>query len=122
MKKQPASTESLNKIQKFYIAHHRKRDLKTLSVDVGASIKLVRAFLKSLEKREERKVAEAEKAAANRPPDPGIKQIRVDDLMMKNKKRGATVMTQAASEMGDATRATRMSPRLSQNVQKIRPE
>lgn len=122
MKKQPANTESLNKVQKFYIAGHRERDPKTLSVDIGASIKLVRAYLSFLTKDEERKAAEAAKVEANKPPDPGIQQIKIDDLMMRNKKRGATVMTQAASEMGDATRATRMSPRLSKNVQKIRPE
>jgi hypothetical protein len=122
MKKQPASTESLNKIQKFYIAHHKSRDIKTLAADVGSTVKLVRGFLQSLEKREAKKIAEAEKAEANKPPDPGVRPIKIDDLMMKNKKRGAVVMTQAASEMGDETRKSRMSPRLSQNVQKIRPE
>lgn len=122
MKKQSENTESLNKVQKFYISHHRSRDLKTLASDVGSSVKLVRAFILSLEKREAKKAAEAAEAEANKPPDPGVKQIRIDDLMMHNKRRGVTVMTQAASEMGDATRATRMSPRLAKNVQKIRPE
>lgn len=122
MKKQPVNSESLNKVQKFYIAHHRSRDAKTLSVDVGASIKLVRAFLKSLDRRDAKKAAEAEKEAANQPPDPGVRPIRVDDLMVRNKKRGVLVMTEAASSLGDATRTTRMSPRLSKNVQKIRPE
>jgi hypothetical protein len=122
MKKQPVNSESLNKVQKFYIAHHRSRDAKTLSVDVGASIKLVRAFLKSLDRRDAKKVAEAEKEAANRPPDPGVRPIRVDDLMVRNKKRGVVVMTEAASSLGDAARKTKMSPRLSKNVQKIRPE
>lgn len=121
MKKQPENTESLNKIQKFYIVNHKARDIKTLSADVGASIKLVRSFLKSLEKLEAKKAAESEKAESNKPPDPGVQPARADDLMMKNKKRGCVVMTPAASEMGDATR-NRMSPRLSQNVQKIRPE
>lgn len=122
MKKQSENTESLNKVQKFYIAGHRERDPKTLSVDIGVSIKLVRAYLSFLTKDDAKKAAEATKVEANKPPDPGIKQIRVDDLMMHNKKRGATVMTQAASEMGDATRTSRMSPRLAKNVQKIRPE
>lgn len=122
MKKQSENTESLNKIQKFYISHHRSRDLKTLAADVGSSVKLVRAFILSLEKKEAKKAAEEAEAAANKPPDPGVQQIRIDDLMMHNKRRGVTVMTQAASEMGDATRATRMSPRLAKNVQKIRPE
>ena len=122
MKKQPASTASLSKIQKFYIAHHRSRDPNTLSVDVGCTIKLVRAFLLSLDKRDAKKEAEAKEAEANKPPDRGIQPVKTDDLMMKNKKRGIVVMTQAASELGDATRSNRMSPRLAQNVQKIRPE
>ena len=121
MKKQHASTEGLNKIQKFYIAHHRSRDPKALSIDVGCTIKLVRAFLLSLDKRDAKKEAAAKEAEANKPPDRGVQQIKVDDLMMKNKKKGVVVMTQAASEQSDAAR-NRMSPRLAQHVQKIRPE
>jgi hypothetical protein len=122
MKKQPANTGSLDKVQKFYIAHHKSRDIKTLAADVKSSVKVVRAYINGLEKRAQRKAAEVAAAEAAKPPDKGVQSIRADDLMNRNKKRGAVVMTEAASQLGDATRANRMSPRLAQNVQKIRPE
>ena len=122
MKKQSASTESLNKIQKYYIVHHQSRDIKTLAKDVEASVKIVRAYIKSLEVKVAKKEAEAQKAEANKPPDPGIKGTTIDQFMVKNQKRGITVMTEVASQMGDATRNRSMPSRLSKNVQKIRPE
>lgn len=122
MKKQSENTESLNKVQKYYIAHHKNRDIKTLSKDVGASTKLVRAFIKALDTRAAKKAAEVEKEAANKPPDPGIKTATVDSFMIKNKDRGATVMTETASQLGDASRQKTMPSRLGKHVQKIRPE
>mgnify|MGYP003404824876 CR=1 FL=1 len=118
----------LNKVQKFYIAGHRAMDLKTMANTVGASIKLVRAHLAYLDKRDADKAAkaivDAEAAAikvAKAPPDPGVKPMRDDDLMGKSKRGGVTIMTEAASERGDAARiGNHMSPKLAKNTMKIR--
>lgn len=122
MKKQSESTESLNKIQKYYIAHHQSRDIKTLSKDVGASVKIVRSYLTTIKERAAKKEAEAQKEEANKPPDPGIKGTTIDEFMVKNKKRGVTIMTETASQLSDDARKRSMPSRLSQNVQKVRPE
>ena len=128
-KKRVANIADLTKIQKFYIAHHRSRDLKTLALDVGCSSTLVRAYLAVLIRKDERKKTEAERAAAaaaeaeaNKPPDPGIQQIKAGDLFARNKNRGVVIMTSEAAQLGDATRKQHMSPRLAKNVHKIRPD
>jgi len=129
-KKRVANIADLTKIQKFYIAHHRSRDLKTLALDVGCSSTLVRAYLAVLDRKDVRKKAEAERAAAaaaeaeaNKPPDTlGIQPIKAGDLFARNKNRGVVIMTSEAAQLGDATRKQHMSPRLAKNVHKIRPE
>jgi len=122
MKKQSESREGLNKIQKFYIANHAERDPKALAVDVGCSVKDVRAYFKTLKTQEQRK-ASKEAKEIEEGKTKTTTQIRADDLMGKNKRKGVVIMTQAASELGDEHRRThKMSDRLAQHVQKIRPE
>lgn len=128
-KNRVANIAELNKVQKFYIDHHRHRDPKELSLDLGCTRATIRAYLNVLTKRDAKKAAEAEKQAkaaaeaeANKPPDPGVQPIKAGDLFARNKNRGVVIMTSEAAQVGDATRKQHMSPRLAKNVHKIRPE
>lgn len=116
----------LDKVQKFYVAGHRKDEPRELAKIIKGPIKAVRGYLAHLDrlahKKELKAVADAAAEAAKpKPPDPGVKKFRVDDLMGKSKRGGVTIMTEAASEHGDAVRkGNHMSDKLAQNVMKIR--
>ena len=127
-KKPKENSEKLDKVQKFYIANHKSRDLKTLAHDVGASVPITRAYIKFLDKLEAGKAAELEKQRVEveekaKEAQPITTTARVDNLMGKGPRKGSVVMTEAASQMGDEFRKTsKMSARLAKNVQKIRPD
>jgi heterodisulfide reductase subunit A-like polyferredoxin len=123
-KKQLEPKLKLSKIQKFYIAEHKDRDLKQLAVDVESPIGLVRAYIKTLEKTEAKKAAIADKPITIGNPNTGITKTRADDLMAKHHRGGVVVMTETASQMGDefAKQNRTMPDRLAKNVQEIRPK
>lgn len=117
----------LTVVEKFYIQENQDKSPKKLSLDIGCSVKLVKQYLAFLAKREQDRLeAESQKAQEQIEKTPeqspnSVVPIKTDQLM--GKKKGAVVMTQAASEVGDASRGrNKMSQRLSQNVTKIRPE
>lgn len=120
-------SRKLSIVEKFYIQGNKDKSPKKLSMDIGCSVQLVKQYLAFLVKKEQDRIeAESQKAKEDqeKPPETpssGVAHIRADQLM--GKKKGAVVMTPAASELGDATRPkNKMSQRLSQNVTKIRPE
>jgi hypothetical protein len=125
-KKQSEPNIKLSKIQKFYIAEHRDRDLKQLAVDIESPIGAVRAYLATLKSTEARKAAAVVDEAPPEivgNPNTGVTVTRVDDLMGKSRRGGVTIMTEAASQVGDEHRRTHhMSKRLAKNVQEIRPK
>jgi hypothetical protein len=114
----------LSKIQKFYIAEHRSRDLKQLALDVESPIGLVRSYLKTLANTEARKATVTDKPMIIGNPNTGVTTTRADDLMTKHPRGGVVVMTNAASEMGDEFRKNnkKLPDRVARNVQEIRPK
>lgn len=123
-KKQPENSEKLTKVQKYYISGHRDRDLKTLAKDIGASVPIVREYLKHLMKTDEETTKAVEELKVpDVAPNIAPATFRADDTMAKSKRGGAVVMTEGASALGDEFRkTTKMSERLSNCVQKIRPD
>jgi hypothetical protein len=129
MKKQSELIAELDKVQKFYIAGHRKRDPKVLARDLGTKPSNVKAYVTFLNRMDEKKAVakaaaeekakEAERDAHNK-AHPSTTHIRADSLMKKN--RGTVIMTPEASQLGDEHRRSHMGPRLAKNVQKIRPD
>ncbi len=121
-----AKANKLTKVQKFYIAGHRDRTAKSLAKELECNPKIVKQYLDFLSRREQNTKQEEVVTAPAKPEGQpaGVAEIKppvAGDLLAK--KKGAVVMTPAASELGDANRkSNRMSQRLAKNVTKIRPE
>ena len=115
----------LSDVEKFFIEGHRDIDPKALAHKLGASIILVRNYIKSLNNKDEKEAQriKEEEDKIKAAHEQQIKPLTANDLMMKREKRGVVVMTQEASQIGDESRKqNRMSPKLAKNVKKIRPE
>lgn len=113
----------LSVVEKFYIEGHTHKTAKEIARTLDVKVVYVNRYLKLLERRKKSE-EEAEKKRIEQERLVTIQEAakpRVDDLMIKNKRKGVVVMTESASELGDATRQ-KMSARLQKNVQKIRPE
>ena len=97
-----AKKKELSTADKHYIEQkHFELDDKQLSKDVNVILSVVRKFVDTLPKE----VDIPEDKPESEDPGP---QGNVNDLMAKNEKYGVTVMTPAASQMGDATRHHRI--------------
>lgn len=105
--------EYLNDMQRFYIRNHRDVGLPELASKTGADKKMIAKYLSRLRTQEK---AEQKKDR----PLPNVTNP-VDELMIKNKRRGVVVMTGAASEKGDAEKKL-VQKKWAGNVTTIRPE
>lgn len=115
----------LCKLGKFYIDNNLDKTDQYLADYLDIPIDKIRKYRDQVKKKEEDQIAEEAKAEieARKTEIPNTATIRADDLMIKNKKYGAVVMTQEASQLGDESRKrSRMSEKINKNVTKIRPE
>lgn len=114
----------LSEAHKFYITHHRDMDVKTLARKLKVTMGMVSNYLEYLNNMDKHAERQAEKQheVDRIKHTQEIQAPRVDDLMIKNKKRGVVVMTPEASQVADATRKKALNPRISENVHIIRPE
>lgn len=104
----------LNHMQRFFIKHHTNLTLNALFYKTGAEKVDIQRYLDYLKARspEGKKTERKLKKTVENP---------VDNLMIKNKKRGVVVMTPEASAVGDTIKK-KTSTRWDGNVTKIRPE
>jgi len=123
----PQPTENIRKLSKtskFWIAHHREKDVGLLVLDTGEPTALIRTYLKSLNKKERaEEIAAIKQSRADKAKH--IRKATADAMMTRNSRGGAIAMTQGASELGDVQHNNSIESlpdRLQRNVQKIRPE
>lgn len=108
-KKAPNTRYRMTKLEKFYIDNHLDTDAKSLAIELGIPEPVIDRYQKKIT-REQKKEEEQEE-----------KPTTTDDFMIKNEKRGAVSMTQAASMQGDATRGAGLKSKYYQNaIKKIR--
>lgn len=107
-----AKRGSLSKIEKFYIEKNADLPINQIAEDLDRHVGTVRKHLlarKTVEKKATvEKSTEIETKVEDDKQTVETKQgITVGDVMIRNKKYGVSIMTQAASEISDATRQSR---------------
>jgi len=109
VKKKENTRHRMNKLEKFYIDHHIESDAKSLAIELGIPEAVIDRYQKKV-KRDNKKEDDKEK-----------KPTTTDDFMIKKEGRGVVVMTEAASQQGDATRGAGLKSKYYNNaVKKIR--
>lgn len=119
------ANKKLCKLGKFYIDSNVDKTDQFLADYLDIPIDKIRKYRDQVKKKEEDQAkAESDAEIAARKTDiPNTATIRADDLMIKNKKYGAVVMTPEASQLGDESRKrSKLSEKINKNVTKIRPE
>ena len=91
-------TGRLTKIEKFYIANNLDKDLETLSKDLNRTKAAVKKHVESLKDTSHTTTTRDDEETQS-----------VSDLMGRKEDRGVTIMTQAASQVADSTRAKRLN-------------
>tara|TARA_R110000851_G_scaffold41190_1_gene103603 strand:- start:326 stop:631 length:306 start_codon:yes stop_codon:yes gene_type:complete len=101
----------MNKLEKFYIDHHIESDAKSLAIELGIPEAVIDRYQKKA-KRDNKKEDEQNKEK---------KPTTTDDFMIKKEGRGVVIMTEAASQQGDASRGAGLKSKYYNNaVKKIR--
>ena len=109
VKKKTITRHRMTKLEKFYIDHHLDLDAKSLAIELGIPETVIDRYQKKA-KRENKKEEEQEE-----------KPTTTDDFMIKKEKYGVVVMTEAASQQGDATRGAGLKSKYYNNaIKKIR--
>ena len=109
VKKKANTRHRMSKLEKFYIDHHMDSDAKSLAIELGIPEGVIDRYQKKV-KRDSKKDDDKEK-----------KPTTTDDFMIKKEGRGVVVMTEAASQQGDASRGAGLKSKYYNNaVKKIR--
>ena len=109
VKKKANTRHRMSKLEKFYIDHHIDSEAKSLAIELGIP-EAVKDRYQKKEKRDSKKDDDKEK-----------KPTTTDDFMIKKEGRGVVVMTEAASQQGDASRGAGLKSKYYNNaVKKIR--
>lgn len=109
VKKKANTRHRMSKLEKFYIDHHMDSDAKSLAIELGIPEAVIDRYQKKV-KRDSKKDDDKEK-----------KPTTTDDFMIKKEGRGVVVMTEAASQQGDASRGAGLKSKYYNNaVKKIR--
>jgi hypothetical protein len=109
VKKKASTRHRMSKLEKFYIDHHMDSDAKSLAIELGIPEAVIDRYQKKV-KRDSKKDDDKEK-----------KPTTTDDFMIKKEGRGVVVMTEAASQQGDASRGAGLKSKYYNNaVKKIR--
>lgn len=111
VKKKANTRHRMSKLEKFYIDHHMDSDAKSLAIELGIPEAVIDRYQKK-SKRDNKKEDEQNKEK---------KPTTTDDFMIKKEGRGVVVMTEAASQQGDASRGAGLKSKYYNNaVKKIR--
>ena len=109
VKKKANTRHRMSKLEKFYIDHHMDSDAKSLAIELGIPEAVIDRYQKKM-KREQKKEEEQKD-----------KPTTTDDFMIKKEDYGVVVMTEAASQQGDASRGAGLKSKYYNNaVKKIR--
>jgi len=109
VKKKANTRHRMSKLEKFYIDHHIDSEAKSLAIELGIPEAVIDRYQKKV-KRDSKKDDDKEK-----------KPTTTDDFMIKKEGRGVVVMTEAASQQGDASRGAGLKSKYYNNaVKKIR--
>ncbi len=109
VKKKANTRHRMSKLEKFYIDHHMDSDAKSLAIELGIPEAVIDRYQKKV-KRDSKKDDDKDK-----------KPTTTDDFMIKKEGRGVVVMTEAASQQGDASRGAGLKSKYYNNaVKKIR--
>lgn len=109
VKKKANTRHRMSKLEKFYIDHHMDSDAKSLAIELGIPEAVIDRYQKKA-KRDSKKDDDKDK-----------KPTTTDDFMIKKEGRGVVVMTEAASQQGDASRGAGLKSKYYNNaVKKIR--
>jgi len=109
VKKKANTRHRMSKLEKFYIDHHMDSDAKSLAIELGIPEAVIDRYQKKA-KRDSKKEEEQKE-----------KPTTTDDFMIKKEDRGVVVMTEAASQQGDASRGAGLKSKYYNNaVKKIR--
>jgi len=109
VKKKANTRHRMSKLEKFYIDHHMDSDAKSLAIELGIPEAVIDRYQKKV-KRDSKKDDDKER-----------KPTTTDDFMIKKEGRGVVVMTEAASQQGDASRGAGLKSKYYNNaVKKIR--
>ena len=107
--KKTVTRHRMTKLEKFYIDHHLDSEAKSLAIELGIPETVIDRYQKKA-KRENKKEEEQEE-----------KPTMTDDFMIKKEEYGVVVMTEAASQQGDATRGAGLKSKYYNNaIKKIR--
>jgi hypothetical protein len=85
----------LNRVEKFYIDNHSDKDVKDIAEELNRNQKIISKYLNSKPKTEHTSKAQDEQKET----------LIAGELFGHKKGRGVTVMTPAASERADASKA-----------------
>lgn len=109
VKKKANTRHRMSKLEKFYIDHHMDSDAKSLAIELGIPEAVIDRYQKKA-KRDSKKEEEQKE-----------KPTTTDDFMIKKEDRGVVIMTEAASQQGDASRGAGLKSKYYNNaVKKIR--
>ena len=107
--KKTVTRHRMTKLEKFYIDHHLDSEAKSLAIELGIPETVIDRYQKKA-KRENKKEEQKEE-----------KPTTTDDFMIKKEEYGVVVMTEAASQKGDATRGAGLKSKYYNNaIKKIR--
>jgi hypothetical protein len=114
---------NVSKVNKFYVYNNMNKTVAALSKDTGLSEKTIKELKiqrKKLDREQEKRDAQREVEESTKSTTE-IKKKRIDDYM--GKKKGAVVMTEAASQMSDESKKRNARGVYDHDgVTKIRPE
>ena len=111
VKKKENTRHRMSKLEKFYIDHHMDSDAKGLAIELGIPEAVIDRYQKKV-KRDNKQEDEQNKEK---------KPTTTDDFMIKKEGRGVVIMTEAASQQGDASRGAGLKSKYYNNaVKKIR--
>jgi len=108
-KKKAATRHRMTKLEKFYIDHHPDSDAKSLAIELGIPEAVIDRYQKNMKRQHKKEEEQKEKPTTT------------DDFMIKKEDYGVVVMTQAASQQGDASRGAGLKSKYYNNaIKKIR--
>lgn len=109
VKKKANTRHRMSKLEKFYIDHHMDSDAKSLAIELGIPEAVIDRYQKKVKRVNKKEEEQKEKPTTT------------DDFMIKKEDRGVVVMTEAASQQGDASRGAGLKSKYYNNaVKKIR--
>ena len=108
-KKKAATRHRMTKLEKFYIDHHPDSDAKGLAIELGIPEAVIDRYQKKTKRQHKKEEEQKEKPTTT------------DDFMIKKEDYGVVVMTEAASQQGDASRGAGLKSKYYNNaIKKIR--